>query len=108
MLETVSDIQTVKNFSQKSSFSLFATNSTDFLVPFFSYCECFAAGAYCSEPCSCIGCFNKPEYEETVLGARQQIESRNPLAFAPKILGTNKVGTPFLKFKLEMFRFALL
>ncbi|KAI3982050.1 hypothetical protein MKX01_018956 [Papaver californicum] len=54
------------------------------------YCECFAAGVYCSEPCSCVGCFNKPEYEETVLATRHQIESRNPLAFAPKILGTYK------------------
>ncbi|OVA00486.1 CRC domain [Macleaya cordata] len=50
------------------------------------YCECFAAGIYCAEPCSCQGCFNKPEYEDTVLGTRQQIESRDPLAFAPKIL----------------------
>ncbi|MCL7025519.1 hypothetical protein MKW94_012210 [Papaver nudicaule] len=54
------------------------------------YCECFAAGVYCSEPCSCVGCFNKPEYEETVLATRRKIESRNPLAFAPKILGTFK------------------
>ncbi|KAG5244356.1 cysteine-rich polycomb family protein [Salix suchowensis] len=32
------------------------------------------------------GCFNRPEYDETVLETRQQIESRNPLAFAPKIV----------------------
>ncbi|KAJ4969456.1 hypothetical protein NE237_016157 [Protea cynaroides] len=50
------------------------------------YCECFAAGVYCAEPCACQECFNKPEYEYTVLGTRQQIESRNPLAFAPKIV----------------------
>ncbi|XP_010250000.1 PREDICTED: uncharacterized protein LOC104592360 isoform X2 [Nelumbo nucifera] len=50
------------------------------------YCECFAAGVYCAEPCACLECFNKPEYEDTVLGTRQQIESRNPLAFAPKIV----------------------
>ncbi|TYI39990.1 hypothetical protein ES332_A02G133200v1 [Gossypium tomentosum] len=50
------------------------------------YCDCFAAGIYCAEPCSCQGCFNRPEYEETVLATRKQIESRNPLAFAPKIV----------------------
>ncbi|XWS27203.1 hypothetical protein CRYUN_Cryun26dG0094800 [Craigia yunnanensis] len=50
------------------------------------YCDCFAAGIYCDEPCSCQGCFNRPEYEDTVLETRQQIESRNPLAFAPKII----------------------
>lgn len=51
-----------------------------------SYCDCFAAGIYCADPCSCQGCFNRPEYEDTVLETRQQIESRNPLAFAPKIV----------------------
>lgn len=51
-----------------------------------SYCDCFAAGIYCAGPCSCQGCFNRPEYEETVLETRQLIESRNPLAFAPKIV----------------------
>lgn len=52
----------------------------------FSYCDCFAAGIYCAEPCACQGCFNRPEYEDTVLETRQQIESRNPLAFAPKVV----------------------
>ncbi|XP_068648595.1 uncharacterized protein [Aristolochia californica] len=50
------------------------------------YCECFAAGVYCAEPCTCQECFNKPEYEDTVLATRHQIESRNPLAFAPKVV----------------------
>ncbi|CAH2079133.1 unnamed protein product [Thlaspi arvense] len=50
------------------------------------YCECFAAGVYCIEPCSCIDCFNKPIHEDTVLATRKQIESRNPLAFAPKVI----------------------
>ncbi|XP_021737993.1 protein tesmin/TSO1-like CXC 3 [Chenopodium quinoa] len=52
------------------------------------YCDCFAAGFYCGESCACVGCFNRPEYEDTVLETRQQIESRNPLAFAPKVLQT--------------------
>lgn len=50
------------------------------------YCECFAAGVYCIEPCSCLDCFNKPLHEDTVLATRKQIESRNPLAFAPKVI----------------------
>ncbi|XP_031275477.1 protein tesmin/TSO1-like CXC 2 isoform X1 [Pistacia vera] len=50
------------------------------------YCECFAAGLYCVEPCSCLDCFNKPIYEDTVMETRRQIESRNPLAFAPKVI----------------------
>ncbi|KAI7757672.1 hypothetical protein M8C21_003178 [Ambrosia artemisiifolia] len=50
------------------------------------YCDCFAAGIYCADSCSCQGCFNRPEYENTVLETRQLIESRDPLAFAPKIV----------------------
>ncbi|XP_011081944.1 protein tesmin/TSO1-like CXC 2 [Sesamum indicum] len=50
------------------------------------YCDCFAAGIYCGESCACQGCYNRTEYEDTVLETRQQIESRNPLAFAPKVV----------------------
>ncbi|KAL9663341.1 hypothetical protein QQ045_028181 [Rhodiola kirilowii] len=50
------------------------------------YCECFAAGVYCIEPCSCQDCYNKPIHEDTVLATRRQIEARNPLAFAPKVI----------------------
>ncbi|XP_057799405.1 protein tesmin/TSO1-like CXC 2 isoform X2 [Salvia miltiorrhiza] len=50
------------------------------------YCDCFAAGLYCAGSCACQGCYNRPEYEDKVLESRQQIESRNPLAFAPKIV----------------------
>ncbi|KFK39563.1 hypothetical protein AALP_AA3G260400 [Arabis alpina] len=50
------------------------------------YCECFAAGVYCIEPCSCVDCFNKPIHKDVVLATRKQIESRNPLAFAPKVI----------------------
>uniref|UniRef100_A0A1D1Z8B6 Protein lin-54 n=1 Tax=Anthurium amnicola TaxID=1678845 RepID=A0A1D1Z8B6_9ARAE len=53
------------------------------------YCECFAAGVYCVEPCACQGCLNKPIHEDTVLATRKQIESRNPLAFAPKVVRTS-------------------
>ena len=51
-----------------------------------SYCECFAAGIYCVDSCACENCFNKPDYEDTVLDIRQNIELRNPLAFAPTIV----------------------
>ncbi|XP_004511373.1 protein tesmin/TSO1-like CXC 2 [Cicer arietinum] len=54
------------------------------------YCECFAAGVYCIEPCSCQECFNKPIHEDTVLQTRKQIESRNPLAFAPKVIRSSE------------------
>ncbi|XP_060208257.1 CRC domain-containing protein TSO1-like [Lycium barbarum] len=57
------------------------------------YCDCFAAGVYCVDSCSCQGCFNRPEYEDTVLDVRQQIQSRNPLAFAPKIV-QHSTGSP--------------
>ncbi|KAL6278776.1 hypothetical protein ACE6H2_022377 [Prunus campanulata] len=50
------------------------------------YCDCFAAGLYCIEPCSCQECFNKPIYENIVVETRRLIESRNPLAFAPKVI----------------------
>ncbi|XP_075516611.1 protein tesmin/TSO1-like CXC 2 isoform X2 [Primulina tabacum] len=50
------------------------------------YCECFAAGIFCMEPCACIDCFNKPVHTDTVLATRKQIETRNPLAFAPKVI----------------------
>lgn len=62
------------------------------LIPSDRYCECFAAGIYCVSSCACQECFNKPEFEETVLNTRQQIESRNPLAFAPKIVQAAKAS----------------
>ncbi|KAF8047620.1 hypothetical protein N665_2916s0001 [Sinapis alba] len=50
------------------------------------YCECFASGVYCIDSCLCLDCFNKPIHADTVLATRKQIESRNPLAFAPKVI----------------------
>uniref|UniRef100_A0A2N9FIW0 CRC domain-containing protein n=1 Tax=Fagus sylvatica TaxID=28930 RepID=A0A2N9FIW0_FAGSY len=63
------------------------------------YCECFAAGLYCVEPCSCQDCFNKPIHEGTVLETRRQIESRNPLAFAPKVIRSTEVVPEFGELK---------
>ncbi|THG09634.1 hypothetical protein TEA_022166 [Camellia sinensis var. sinensis] len=65
------------------------------------YCECFAAGLYCVEPCSCQDCFNKPTYEDTVLETRKQIESRNPLAFAPKVIMSSE---PFPEFGVTIYQ----
>ncbi|KHG00407.1 Protein lin-54 [Gossypium arboreum] len=49
------------------------------------YCECFAAGIYCDN-CACQNCLNNPDYDDTVLDTRQQIELRNPLAFASPVV----------------------
>ncbi|CAA7388068.1 unnamed protein product [Spirodela intermedia] len=57
------------------------------------YCECFAAGVYCVGPCACEGCLNKPIHEDIVLATRKQIESRNPLAFAPKVIRASAPAT---------------
>ncbi|KAH9688071.1 hypothetical protein KPL70_015000 [Citrus sinensis] len=66
------------------------------------YCECFAAGLYCIEPCLCLDCFNKPIHEDKVLETRRQIELRNPLAFAPKVIrsidSTVELGVRFPNF----------
>ncbi|XP_051136912.1 CRC domain-containing protein TSO1-like isoform X2 [Andrographis paniculata] len=59
------------------------------------YCDCFAAGIYCAGPCACQGCCNRPEQEFTVLETRKQIESRNPLAFAPKVVINEDKGNHF-------------
>lgn len=64
----------------------FDINSFSSIVYFCSYCDCFAAGSFCSDACACLECCNKVEHEETIRETRQQIESRNPLAFAPKVI----------------------
>ncbi|KAK8962897.1 Protein tesmin/TSO1-like CXC 2 [Platanthera guangdongensis] len=67
------------------------------------YCDCFAAGLFCNEACACQGCSNNSEHEEMVSSTKQLIETRNPLAFAPKVvhakgdlkeIGDNKHITP--------------
>nr|XP_027189568.1 protein tesmin/TSO1-like CXC 2 isoform X2 [Cicer arietinum] len=50
------------------------------------YCDCFGAGIYCGEGCACQSCGNRIEFEEKVVETKQHIESRNPNAFAPKIV----------------------
>ncbi|CAA0821351.1 Protein tesmin/TSO1-like CXC 2 [Striga hermonthica] len=58
------------------------------------YCDCFAAGIYCAEPCACQDCFNTPEHEATVIETRQKIESRDPLAFAPRVVQRVTIQPP--------------
>ncbi|KAG5405407.1 hypothetical protein IGI04_011526, partial [Brassica rapa subsp. trilocularis] len=59
------------------------------------YCDCFAAGLYCVEPCSCQNCFNRPIHEDIVIRSRRNVEARNPLAFAPKVVLTSASATYF-------------
>ncbi|KAG2316168.1 hypothetical protein Bca52824_019290 [Brassica carinata] len=58
-----------------------------------NYCDCFAAGLYCVEPCWCQNCFNRPIHEDVVMKARRGVEARNPLAFAPKVVLTSASAT---------------
>ncbi|CAI8605939.1 unnamed protein product [Vicia faba] len=50
------------------------------------YCDCFGAGLFCGEACACDSCGNRVEFQETVVETKHHIESRNPDAFAPKIV----------------------
>ncbi|CAJ2674979.1 unnamed protein product [Trifolium pratense] len=50
------------------------------------YCDCFGAGLFCGEDCACESCGNRVEFQETVVETKHHIESRNPQAFAPKIV----------------------
>ncbi|CAF1703395.1 hypothetical protein HID58_053341 [Brassica napus] len=59
------------------------------------YCDCFAAGLYCVEPCSCQNCFNRPIHEDIVIKSRRRVEARNPLAFAPKVVLTSASAAYF-------------
>ena len=55
------------------------------------YCECFAAGVFCHE-CSCQNCQNTSDNAGLVQMTRQQIELRNPNAFADKIVASGDGG----------------
>lgn len=49
------------------------------------YCECFANGKYCIG-CSCVNCFNLPEYDDIRNKAKVYLKRRNKSAFKPKIV----------------------
>ncbi|KAL2542913.1 CRC domain-containing protein [Abeliophyllum distichum] len=46
-------------------------------------CPCFADESYCAQFCSCQGCFNlrRPDYEDSIADAHEEVQSQNPLAF---------------------------
>ena len=49
------------------------------------YCNCFKAGQYCNEKCLCLPCRNKPQNDMEREAAIENIKTRNPLAFKPRI-----------------------
>lgn len=49
------------------------------------YCECFASQNGCSADCDCVGCFNRPEFEEITGIVRREVLDANPAAFEPKV-----------------------
>ncbi|KAL4592291.1 hypothetical protein LXL04_005279 [Taraxacum kok-saghyz] len=49
------------------------------------YCACFGSQFYCDESCSCQGCINRTNYEDTLDELRDQIKERDPDAFRRKI-----------------------
>ncbi|KAF3775035.1 CRC domain-containing protein [Nymphaea thermarum] len=72
----------IDQLSSKKKRHIFSLNDFYFIL----YCDCFAAGVYCIDSCTCKECLNKPECKDMVISARQQIESRNPIAFAPRVV----------------------
>eukprot|EP01139_Manchomonas_bermudensis_P019460 Amastigsp_a676824_32.p1 type:complete len:268 gc:universal Amastigsp_a676824_32:77-880(+) len=49
------------------------------------YCECFAAGLYCTG-CLCKACHNTPAKESERAPAVQATLARNPVSFRPKVI----------------------
>ncbi len=49
------------------------------------YCNCFSKGKYCSEECLCSACRNTTCFEEERKKAVEDIVSRDPSAFKPRI-----------------------
>ncbi|ESW33219.1 hypothetical protein PHAVU_001G052500 [Phaseolus vulgaris] len=68
------------------------------------YCECFNAGVYCNGPCGCQDCLNRPEYKDTVMESRQQIESRNTENSARLKRGCNCKRSTCLKKYCECYQ----
>jgi len=49
------------------------------------YCDCFAAGEYCTKDCNCTNCYNLQEHEKERQAAIDSTLERNPDAFKPKV-----------------------
>jgi hypothetical protein len=60
------------------------------------YCDCFAAGVFCRD-CSCQACSNTENDIEHIRKTRQAIESRNPNAFANKIVDDDNLDAKHAK-----------
>lgn len=93
MLEAVSYFLTIILLTQLSEVTFISPDIFCFIC--YRYCDCFAAGLYCVEPCSCQNCFNRPIHEDIVIKSRRRVEARNPLAFAPKVVLTSASATYF-------------
>lgn len=53
------------------------------------YCECFTKGLVCGVECGCTDCNNTDNYESQIKQARDEILSRNSLAFVSKVVENN-------------------
>jgi len=49
------------------------------------YCDCFAAGEFCTKDCNCTNCYNLEEHAEERQAAIDSTLERNPDAFKPKV-----------------------
>lgn len=55
------------------------------------YCDCFAAGAYCTaERCNCVECLNNFQFEDQRRSAILSTLDRNPNAFRSKIVNNQR------------------
>ena len=57
------------------------------------YCECFTAGRFCDENCSCVNCCNDQDHKDEIIKIKKAIRNRNPMAFRPKV-AANKSREP--------------
>lgn len=49
------------------------------------YCDCFAAGEFCTRDCNCTNCYNLEEHAKERQAAIDSTLERNPDAFKPKV-----------------------
>ncbi|MED6220632.1 hypothetical protein PIB30_046719 [Stylosanthes scabra] len=50
------------------------------------YCQCFSAGNFCNDNCSCKNCLNNEVNKDSVNQIKKEIQSRDPRAFEPKVI----------------------
>ena len=54
------------------------------------YCECFARKGECTSACSCVQCFNTPDFRELRKLVVEETLSKNPMAFSAKFEQTTE------------------